>query len=372
MLFPLRYVARLSSAGRVRRLFSFALLVIALVGIAAFLLSAGSKPGGLGNTQNGSEAHNNPLAGKRLYIDPNSNAARQAVAWRASRPTEAKQMERLASLPSSKWYGETATLADMQAYVQAAKADGGLPVLVAYNIVNRDCGKYSAGGAKNVEAYKTYINTMKSAISDAPAVIILEPDALVQLDAKRTDGQPCLTDVEKEAYLQLTKYSVDTLKSLPNTIVYIDAGNSGWMPDAVAMAAKLTRAGIQVADGFSLNVSNFRSNDETINYGTEISTKLNGTHFVVDTSRNGLGPYDNPYDLAYNWCNPPGRALGHYPSTDTGKELVDAYLHIKNVGESDGSDPNPRRCFGGPKAGEWWPEYALGLIERWPTDLQPE
>lgn len=361
---------KLSSLGRARRWFSLLLVVVALVGIALFLLSINSKSGDSGSLGDRS-GNDNPLAGRRLYVDPQSNAARQAALWRASRPEDAKQMERLAALPSSKWYGEKATLADIQSYVQAAKDAEALPVLVAYNIVNRDCGKYSAGGAKDVETYKAYINTMKTAIADAPAVIILEPDALVQIDAKRNDGQDCLTAAEKDAYLQLTKYSVDALKSLPNTAVYIDAGNSGWLPDAAAIAAKLTTAGVHDADGFSLNVSNFRSNDETINYGTEISSILKGTHFIVDTSRNGLGPYDNPYDPAYNWCNPPDRALGHYPTTDTGKELVDAYLYIKNVGESDGSDPNPRRCFGGPKAGEWWPEYALGLIQRWPVDLQP-
>ncbi|MFC9174490.1 glycoside hydrolase family 6 protein [Streptomyces sp. NPDC057107] len=55
------------------------------------------------------------------------------------------------------------------------------------------------------------------------------------------------------------------------------------------------------------------------------------------------------------WCNPPGRALGEPPTTETGDEKVDAYLWIKRPGESDGD------CKGGPKAGAWWPEYALGL-----------
>ncbi|MYV59291.1 endoglucanase, partial [Streptomyces sp. SID4931] len=46
---------------------------------------------------------------------------------------------------------------------------------------------------------------------------------------------------------------------------------------------------------------------------------------------------------------------GEAPTTQTGDELVDAYLWIKRPGESDGD------CKGGPKAGDWWPEYALGL-----------
>ncbi|MGW5026607.1 glycoside hydrolase family 6 protein, partial [Streptomyces albidoflavus] len=43
------------------------------------------------------------------------------------------------------------------------------------------------------------------------------------------------------------------------------------------------------------------------------------------------------------------------PTTRTGDPLLDAYLWIKRPGESDGS------CRGGPSAGTWWPEYALGL-----------
>lgn len=74
---------------------------------------------------------------------------------------------------------------------------------------------------------------------------------------------------------------------------------------------------------------------------------------MVDTSRNGNGPLGAAGQDA--WCNPPGRALGTPPTTRTGDPLLDAYLWIKRPGESDGS------CRGGPSAGTWWPEYALGL-----------
>ena len=43
------------------------------------------------------------------------------------------------------------------------------------------------------------------------------------------------------------------------------------------------------------------------------------------------------------------------PTTQTGLPLVDGYLGVKTPGESDGP------CNGGPRAGQWWPEYALGL-----------
>ncbi|MDN5857965.1 MAG: glycoside hydrolase family 6 protein, partial [Pseudonocardia sp.] len=57
-----------------------------------------------------------------------------------------------------------------------------------------------------------------------------------------------------------------------------------------------------------------------------------------------------------SWCNPPGRALGAPPTFSTGEPLVDAFLWVKRVGESDGA------CRPGePDAGQWMPQYALEL-----------
>ena len=74
--------------------------------------------------------------------------------------------------------------------------------------------------------------------------------------------------------------------------------------------------------------------------------------FVIDTSRNGLGPTDDS-----EWCNPQGRANGRRPSLNVAREGLDARLWIKTPGRSDGY------CNGGPEAGDWWPEYARGLWE---------
>ncbi|GFM99478.1 hypothetical protein Sfulv_42890 [Streptomyces fulvorobeus] len=55
----------------------------------------------------------------------------------------------------------------------------------------------------------------------------------------------------------------------------------------------------------------------------------------------------------------PARAgPGNTPAALTGEDGLDAYLWIKRPGDSDGT------CRGGPSAGTWWPEYALGLAER--------
>jgi endoglucanase len=116
------------------------------------------------------------------------------------------------------------------------------------------------------------------------------------------------------------------------------------------------------SDDPALNTSgiNFR-------YGATVGT----THFVVDTSRNGQGPWqpDAVYPSPEDWCNPPDRGVGMRPTRDTGNELVDAFLWIKIPGESDGlchrgtgGPEDPARDMIDPAAGQWFPEMALELV----------
>jgi endoglucanase len=138
----------------------------------------------------------------------------------------------------------------------------------------------------------------------------------------------------------------------PAVAVYLDAGNSAWQPVAT-IARRLRAAGVAGARGFSLNVANFNTSAAEAAYGERVSRLVGGKPFLIDTSRNGLGPVRGKA-----WCNPPGRALGQAPTAATGNPLVDGFLWVKAPGESDG------RCNGGPAAGRWWPEYALGLARR--------
>jgi endoglucanase len=95
-------------------------------------------------------------------------------------------------------------------------------------------------------------------------------------------------------------------------------------------------------------------------------------HYVIDTSRNGEGPWAAPaYPDPQDWCNPPGRELGLAPTLDTGEALVDAYLWVKIPGESDGEctrglgpageTVDPEWGLIDPPAGRWFPEMALDL-----------
>lgn len=284
-----------------------------------------------------------------LYVQPESNASRQAAQWRTSNPTGAALMDILAKGAQSIWLGgwNVDVKADVQKVVAAAKAQGTTPVFVVYNIPHRDCGGYSAGGVGSADAYRTWIRSISDGLGDSRALVVLEPDALT--------GSNCLPEDGKKERFTLLKEAVTTLNKSGKISVYIDAGHARWL-SAEEAAGLLEQVGIASAAGFSLNVSNFIGNDESKMYGEKIanllSSKVGKTpHFVIDTSRNGQGPGDT-------WCNPSGRGLGQLPTLSTGQALVDAYLWIKAPGESDGA------CNGAPQAGAWWPEYAQGLVER--------
>ncbi|MEV7086973.1 glycoside hydrolase family 6 protein [Streptomyces sp. NPDC093085] len=292
-----------------------------------------------------------PAAGAPFWIDPESDAVEQVRQWeKEKRHGDAKLLRRIADRPVAVWPAAENPEPRIVRAARGAAAERRTAVLVAYNIPHRDCGLYSAGGAADGPAYRDWIDSFAGAIGDARAVVILEPDAVPHL----ADG--CTPAEHHAERYELLSYAVGRLKRQPHTRVYVDAGNPDWIADPAKIAEPLQRAGVGAADGFSLNVSNFQPDGAVREYGTRLSALLGGAHFTMDTSRNGAGPLPGNREEA--WCNPPGRALGTPPTTDTGDERIDALLWIKRPGESDGP------CRGGPAAGTWWPEYALGLARR--------
>ncbi|MFB7587315.1 glycoside hydrolase family 6 protein [Streptomyces sp. NPDC056169] len=292
-----------------------------------------------------------PSAGSPFWVDPESDAAKQVRQYEAQGRTEdAEVLKRIAERPVADWPAGDDPVPEVTRAVRGAAAEGRTPVFVAYNIPHRDCGMYSAGGSHDARAYRTWVDSFASAIGDSSAIVVLEPDAVPHI----VDG--CTPSQYHDERYGLLAEAIERLKRQPRTRVYLDAGNPAWIDDPGKLVEPLRRAGIARADGFSLNVSNFQTNDTVKGFGSMLSGLLGGTHFTVDTSRNGDGPL--PGDRAEAWCNPPGRALGVPPTDRTGDELVDAYLWIKRPGDSDG------QCRGGPAAGTWWPEYALGLARR--------
>lgn len=284
------------------------------------------------------------LKGRELFVYTENYVALEQS--NVGNPAAREVLNKISRQPIAEWFGDwnTNTQAEVDRYIGAANQSDLLPVLVTYNIPGRDCGNYSSGGAASSGAYSAWIQAVARGIGTRPAVIVMEPDA--------TSQTSCLSSAERLERIQLLRESITVLKQLPQTRVYLDAGNAGWIDPAI-MAKTLEEAGIDQADGFSVNVANYYTDAESSTYADSLLSALNPSYdlsYVIDTSRNGNGRANNG-----QWCNPAGRLLGRAPSLDTSRNRLDAYLWIKKPGASDGT------CNGGPPAGQWWLPQALEL-----------
>ena len=387
-----------------------------------------------------------PSGESELYVNPDSTTLQHIEHLRLEGDARDDALF-LAQFPTATWFtGGTpvTTKRDVKDVVVHAHASGQVPVLVAYNLPFRDCAQYSAGGATSVDEYKAWIDGFAKGIGNKDAIVILEPDGLgiipyyTTLEGVAEWCRPAEADPATAAdeRFDMLNYAVDTLGVLPHAKVYLDGTHSGWL-NIGENASRLARAGIEDADGFFLNVSNYQYTTNSVTYGRWVSECLayatevapgdylncgniywNGgpanqwtgvamspygewssgnpdptldtagidsrhaallggvaatTPFVVDTSRNGQGPWD-PSGTSYPdpeaWCNPPDRGLGLRPTLDTGIPLVDGFLWIKVPGESDGQcyrgtggPLDPERGMVDPPAGQWFVEQADELID---------
>lgn len=282
-----------------------------------------------------------------FYVDPDSTVQQ----WVNANPGDGRTpaiRSAIAAVPMARWFGNwSGTIGTATgAFVGAAAAAHKLPILVAYNIPNRDiCAGQSGGGAGSDAAYDTWIAAFASGIGTRPALVVLEPDSL-------GDGS-CMTAAQiSERNSLLSNAIAQFAAKAPNTWVYLDAGNPAWI-SAATMAQHLAAAGVSRAHGLSLNVSNFYTTAQNTAYGDSVNAALKSAYgytkpYVVDTSRNGNGSDST-------WCNPANRRLGTPTQQGGGAEML---LWIKTPGESDGNCGTGA----GSTAGQFLPEVAYKLI----------
>lgn len=364
--------------------------------------------------------------GTPLWVNPDSTTHSAAAGLTGQAREDALA---LAALPGATWFtgGTPARVrADVTEVVTAAKADGAVPVLVAYNLPLRDCGAYSAGGARTTDEYLAWVAAFAKGIGRNPAIVILEPDGLgvvpwfTSVTGDQSRCRPAGVDpgtAAAERFRALSK--AVSILDLQGTSVYLDGTHSGWL-SVGDVADRLVRANVGGADGFFLNVSNVETTERQLRFGRWVSECVDLVrraglraadcpsqyhpadpadestwqrtddafaalyaarglapeasrmpHFVVDTSRNGVGPWvpEASYPQPETWCNPLDRGLGARPTTVTGDPLADALLWVKVPGESDGEchrgtagPEDPARGVVDPPAGAWFPDLARELV----------
>jgi endoglucanase len=419
-----------------------------LTGLVAFSTLALIATACSGRSDENIDGATQALATDVKFFTPKMNTAdmgaiHQVAELRSQgRHAEAAQLSTMIETPQAVWLTQGDSKKVMQQARQiAAEATGKgtVPVFVAYNIPFRDCAQFSAGGATTKAEYLAWVDAVAAGIGSRKAVVILEPDGLGIIPHNKdiyggTGGEWCqpadanAATAAADRY-EMLNYAVDALKALGNVSVYLDGTHGAWL-GAQEAADRLERAGVRRADGFFLNVSNYQTTPDSIQYGRLVSkvlalsgagpawaydaqghfhydwlsgqyvevspgnwqADLSPAHvasliagydswgapastipFVIDTSRNGQGPW-TPSGApsggdAQVWCNPPSRGLGLAPTANTGEALVAAYLWVKIPGESDGEcnrwapvgSADPVRGYVNPAAGEWFPAAALEL-----------
>jgi len=294
-----------------------------------------------------SHAIESPAAPSGFFVDPDSNPA----IWVNNHAGDARAASIRASMatkPMARWFGDWSgdIGAAVSSYVGTAAAANQWPILVAYNIPGRDCSGASSGGAGSEGAYRTWIATFAAGVGSRPAIVVIEPDALAQLDCLPNDDQRTIR-------IGMLRYATEKFRDkAPAARVYLDAGHASWIAASI-MASRLEAAGVANIRGFALNVSNYDTTGASNDYGASVNSSLSSQYgytkqFVVDTSRNGNGSNGE-------WCNPPGRKLGVVSQFGGG---ADALLWIKVPGNSDG----PCGIAPSTPAGTFSPDLADRLI----------
>jgi endoglucanase len=311
---------------------------------------------GLTATGVSASAGHEPTTDTRFFVPtPNAGALQQIKQLRQQHDrADARLLQRLVNTPQAVWFtkGTPRQVRDqVRDTMEAAKDQRAVPVLVAYDIPGRDCAQFSAGGALDRASYLAWIDGFASGIGHGTAVVILEPDSLGLLPSSCGGPKPGypFTDVDRLAELN---GAVSRLEMQPNVSVYLDGTHSAWLAVGDA-ASRLVQGGVQQAQGFYVNVSNYQLTPNLAQYATWVSdciafandpeqggwrlghysfcssqyfpvvlspfspwgstaaaanawyaanmgTAVATTHFVIDTSRNGQGP-----NSMSTFANPP-------------------------------------------------------------------
>lgn len=255
-----------------------------------------------------------PFRHAKLFLDTQTMAAR----WQ--REHGAGWLDPITTRPQARWLNGPKDLARLSLVAAHARQQRALLVLVSYYIPHRGCST-SRQGAPSANDYRRWIDQLIHHLGSTRAAIVVEPDAIAAdcFDAKRAT---------------LLRRSVERLADA-GQYVYLDAGHARWRSTG-EMAQRLLMAGIQYAQGFSVNVANRQTTKQSYQWGRELSDLLGRREFIIDTSRNGLGPPPDVPGRDDEWCNPRRQGLGRAPTTKTSMPGLAALLWVKLPGESDG------------------------------------
>ncbi len=348
----------------------------------------------------------NPFAGAAFFVDPAYVKKVQSSAELA--PELARQAETIQQQPTALWLDRIEAISHLPGWLEDARAQSEsrgkatVPVLVVYNLPNRDCSAKASNGELAIEAdgerrYRVdYIDAIAAHLQADPeqkVAVVLEPDSLPNI-ISNLGVEKCA--VSRDVYLHSVAYAISKL-SLPNVSIYLDVAHAGWlgweanqrrMAELVVEVLEMAGGPSRIR-GFASNVSNYNALDgdwgkrlepsnPAVNelayvrsfLATMDSFGVTDKAFIVDTSRNGRAEIRSRWG---HWCNIRGAGIGELPRVAP-TPGVDAYFWVKPPGDSDGtSDPaatrfdescaSPDSAPDAPEAGAWFHSYFVELVK---------
>jgi endoglucanase len=282
----------------------------------------------------------NPLADLPLYVDHDSPSWHQWQFFSHSGKTkDANLIWKIAREPKAIWVGRFTRpnfYVKVNRIFDTARSQGQVPLLTVLRAQSTGCSPtYQGGGPAEDAATSAWYDDLARAIGSKRAVVAFEPDSLGTID--------CHAKSRRDDRIRLLRHGVMALANLPNVTLYIEAGASDW--ESAKRTAKLLRlVGVAKARGFMLNATHYDWTANNIKHGLDISRRIGGKHFVINTAENGRGGIH--YRLGNGrritvWCNPGLRGLGPAPTTDTANRKVDAYLWINRPGYAQSCQHRP-------------------------------
>jgi endoglucanase len=308
-------------------------------------------------------ASGNLLAGAKLYVDPTSPAALAQHQYAHSNPTWAAMLGRIAGAPGARrfwmWNMGSDVEGQVAHYLETTQATepGTTVMLSSYNLVHGPCGSTATPAVQS--QYDSYMDQTAAGIGNFHVIYFLEIDSIITA--------PCLNPSHLAIRLAELRYAVSALERDPHVLVYVDAGAAD-ANTAANTARLLSGAGIAQAQGFFVNATHFDWTQTELQYAENISRRLGGAHFIINTGENGKGPLAPANRVTHGneiLCNPPGRGLGPLSvsqqiAQQTAYPGADGFLWFSNPGGSGG------QCVpGAPPTAQFWPAYAVMLAENW-------
>jgi cellulose 1,4-beta-cellobiosidase len=348
----------------------------------------------------------NPFVGADFYRDP------QYAAKIASTKTDDKAVQamlnKMKTYPTGLWLDRIEAIQQLPKWLDDAAAQSKkakkpvIPVVVVYDLPNRDCAAKASAGELSAEDggeeryRKEFIDPIAAQFAKHPDLkiaVVLEPDSLPNV-VTNLMIEKCAKS--ERVYKNSAAYAIAQL-SLPNVYIYVDAAHAGWLGwlrnrtgFAKVMSEVLEMAGgVDRIRGFATNTSNYNALDGDWGLKLEPSSPTPSEYayvkglaetmaehgikdkgYLIDTSRNGVVETRTRWG---NWCNIAKAGIGERPAVAP-RPLLDAYFWVKPPGDSDGTadktsarfDENcvsPDARTDAPEAGQWFPAHLIDMMK---------